>query len=98
MKLQVSEMSAQEHDTHMAYVQGITHMIGRALKQIDIPNSPIATQSYFQLREVSELVGYDSDELFLSIQKDNPYAEEARDTFMMQLKSLEKMIEEKNTN
>lgn len=49
-------MTPEEHDREMAYVQGISHFIGRALKHISIPDAPLATKSYEHMRELSELV------------------------------------------
>lgn len=78
LELNTIEISPEKHDREMAYVQWITHFIGRTLKKLVIPDTFLATESYKHLRETSELVGYDSEDLFLSIQKDNPFVEETR--------------------
>ncbi len=90
--LQIFEMTPEEHDREMAYVQGISHFIGRALKHISIPDAPLATKSYEHMRELSELVWYDSEDLFLSIQKDNPFVAETREKLMREFNQLEKNI------
>lgn len=93
--LKVFEMSPEEHDREMAYIQWITHFIGRALKNIAIPGAPLSTMSYDHLRETSELVWYDSEDLFFSIQNDNPYAQEVRELLMNELENLDRQIQEK---
>lgn len=94
LKLEVFEMTIQQHDKEMAYIQGITHFIGRTLKQMAIPDAVLATTSYSHLRETSELVGYDSDDLFLSIQLDNPYVKEAREALLTEIVSLDDWVQE----
>ena len=78
----------------MAYIQGVTHFIGRALKEIGIPASPLATNSYTHLREAKEMVGNDSDALFLSIQSDNPFVSGTRKKLLSQLGQLDNWIDE----
>ena len=93
MWLKIFELTPEEHDKQMAYVQGITHFIGRSLKKMNIPNAELATCSYSDLYTSSETVGYDSDELFLSIQTDNPYVWEVRKTLMQELETQNTWIE-----
>lgn len=92
--LEIPEMTAEEHDKEMAYVHVITHFIGRSLKKIWIPESDLATCSYKDLRDSSETVGYDSDELFLSIQQDNPYASEVRNKLLQEFQDQQNFIED----
>jgi len=91
--LKVVDISPEEHDREMAYIQGITHFIGRALKEIDIPNSLLATSSYSHLREAKEMVGNDSDALFLSIQWDNPFTQQVREKLMSEFERLQAWIQ-----
>lgn len=90
--LQILEITPEEHDREMAYVQGISHFIWRALKHISIPDAPLSTKSYEHIKEMSELVGYDSEELFLSIQTDNPFVAEARERLMSEFEKLNVQI------
>ena len=90
--LEIPEMTAEEHDREMAYIQWITHFIGRSLNKIEIPDSELATTSYQHLREASEMVGYDSNELFLSIQQDNPYAWEVRERLLKEFQNQQIFI------
>lgn len=94
LSLAVHEMTPEEHDHEMAHVQGITHMIGRALILLGAKKYPITTKSYDQLLELTRLIGDDSLELYKTIQNGNPYAKEEREKFLRALAQLEKQIEE----
>ncbi len=89
LKLAVIEVSADEHDKAMAHVQGLTHFIGRALTEMQISDSPLATQSYKQLLELIRLVGSDSWELFQTIENENPHARDVRAAFLSTLQNLD---------
>jgi prephenate dehydrogenase len=88
-KLVVVETTPEQHDEEMAYVQGLTHFIGRALAEMNIADSPLATKSYTQLVNLVKLVGTDSWELFKTIEDQNPSASGIRAAFLKQLHSLE---------
>jgi len=90
--LEVIERTPDEHDKQMAYVQGLTHFIGRAIKEIDIPQSDQTTSAYKHLLAIKEMLGYDSHELFLSIEKDNPYTKEVREKFVKKIKEIDSRI------
>lgn len=96
LKLKIIDISPEDHDKQMAYIQGITHFIGRALKDISMPNSQLATQSYLHLLEAKEMVGNDSDALFLSIQSDNPFVESVRTELLDHFQELDTWIQQSN--
>ena len=79
--LSVRRMSADEHDREAARTQGITHMIGRILDAIDLPESAIATKGYRRLRELVEQTCNDPYELFVDLWRFNPHAPGARRAF-----------------
>lgn len=93
LELNVVDISPEQHDKEMAYIQWITHFIGRALKDIEIPNSELATTSYLHLMEAKEMVGNDSDALFLSIQSDNPFIGDVRKKLLTQFEKLQTWIQ-----
>ncbi|MFZ2619702.1 MAG: prephenate dehydrogenase/arogenate dehydrogenase family protein [Alphaproteobacteria bacterium] len=72
--LKVILTTAAEHDQHMAYVQGMAHLIGHALQSMDLPATPMATKSYNALLELKHLLQHDTPELFQAIQTLNPHA------------------------
>ena len=80
--LRVRITSAEEHDREMAYVQALTHLIGRSLAQMRIPDEMLKTQTYQHLLDLTGLIGNDSFELFTAIQTLNPYAPEVVEEFV----------------
>ncbi|MPT47950.1 MAG: prephenate dehydrogenase/arogenate dehydrogenase family protein [Sphingobium sp.] len=74
--------TAEEHDREMAYVQALTHLIGRTLSGMDIPDKQMKTQTYQHLLDLTQLIGKDSFELFTAIQTMNPYARDITDSFV----------------
>lgn len=79
--LHLLEMTADEHDQQMAFVQGLTHLIGRAACQVQLPDLPASTLAYRRLLQLKCNTECDAPELFEAIQKLNPYAKNARAAF-----------------
>lgn len=75
--LNVTVVTPEEHDRQMAYVQGLTHLLGRAIAALDLPPFPLTTPTYDLLIRMSEMVRHDSDALFRTILVENPHAAEA---------------------
>jgi prephenate dehydrogenase len=90
--LQVLIKTPEEHDKQMAYVQGLTHFIGRAVNELDIKDFDQKTTAYQHLLDIKEMLKYDSFDLFLTMEKENPYAKEARKKFIAKLNAIEKKI------
>lgn len=88
-KLNVIEKTAEEHDKEMAYVQGLSHFIGRTLEGLQIENFDSATKGYKSLINLKEIVGQDTWELYKTIQNANPYTDEVREKFLQGLNDLE---------
>jgi prephenate dehydrogenase len=91
--LAVTVTTPQEHDEEMAYVQALTHLIGRSLVNLGIPDERLATQSYQHLLELCGLIGADTFELFTAIQTQNPYASQVVNKFVEEAKSLLDRVE-----
>ncbi len=94
LKLNVMERTPIVHDKQMAYVQALTHFVGRAVNAMDIPDVEQKTPAYQYLLYIKRNLGQDSMDLFLTIEKENPYAKEVRDQFIEELKVLNKLLEE----
>lgn len=90
--LAVTLATPEEHDEEMAYVQALTHLIGRSLVNLGIPDERLATQSYQHLLELCGLIGNDSFELFTAIQTQNPFAPKVVDAFVREAESLLEQI------
>jgi prephenate dehydrogenase len=78
MGLRVLPMSPDEHDREAAMTQGVTHFLGRVLADMDLVPSPIATVGYRKLLEVVEQTCNDPYQLFVDLQRYNPYTSRMR--------------------
>lgn len=87
--LQTHITTPEQHDQEMAYVQGLTHMIAKVFVHMDVPAIHQQTKTYALLRDMVELIRYDSDELFLAIQRDNPYVKNTTEKFFEAVKAIE---------
>jgi prephenate dehydrogenase len=92
LKLRVFEKSPEAHDQEMAHVQALTHFVARALDELHIEGSELATVSYDEIMRAARLVSEDSWELFQTIQQDNPFAERKRKSFVEKLIEIENRI------
>lgn len=94
LKLNVLEKSPAEHDREMAHVQALTHFVARALDELHVEESDLATVSYEELMKAARLVSEDSWELFQTIQQGNPFAGTKRKAFIEKLIELESRVTE----
>ncbi|MDB4835102.1 prephenate dehydrogenase/arogenate dehydrogenase family protein [Cyclobacteriaceae bacterium] len=92
LELVLLKRTAEVHDKQMAYVQALTHFIGRAINEIDIPDIEQKTPAYQFLLNIKKNLGKDSLDLFLTIERENPYATDVLDDFMKELQRLREMI------
>jgi len=95
LKLKVFEKTPEEHDREMAHVQALTHFVARALDELHVVDSELATVSYEELMRAARLVSEDSWELFQTIQQGNPFAETKRQAFIEKLIELENRMNER---
>lgn len=95
LNLKVFEKSPAEHDQEMAHVQALTHFVARALDELHVIDSELATVSYEELMKAARLVSEDSWELFQTIQQGNPFAETKRKAFIEKLIELENRVNHK---
>ncbi|MDR1533973.1 MAG: prephenate dehydrogenase/arogenate dehydrogenase family protein [Planctomycetota bacterium] len=94
LKLSAFKTTPEEHDREMARVQAMTHFISRALKEIGMAPSPMATHAYDKLQEFASVALSDSWDLFLTIQNGNPFAGEMRGRLKREMESLERRLGE----
>ena len=94
LQLNVLERTPDTHDKQMAYVQALTHFVGRSINEMDIPDVEQKTPAYQYLLDIKRNLGSDSMDLFLTIELENPYAKEVREQFMDALKSLNDRLEQ----
>jgi len=92
--LEVLIRTPKDHDNEMAYVQGLTHFIGKAVSKMDIKDFDQSTVAYHHLFELKELLKTGSMDLFLTIENENSFAKKVRKEFVKELKEIEKQIKE----
>lgn len=90
--LTLIDRTPNQHDKEMAYVQGLSHYIGRLMDTMDIPETELSTIAYQDLLDMKKVQGGDSWELFRSIMTDNPYAKEINDQLKLATTELDTKI------
>jgi prephenate dehydrogenase len=93
MGLAVTVMEASVHDKEAAFTQGVAHYIGRVLKDLGMGASPIATVGFRKLLEIMDQTCNDPWQLFLDLQRYNPYTREMRLRLKKSLDSIMASIE-----
>ncbi|MGA2764467.1 MAG: prephenate dehydrogenase/arogenate dehydrogenase family protein [Spirochaetia bacterium] len=86
--LAVSVMSPDDHDREAAFTQGVTHYIGRVLSDFGVQRSAIGTVGFNKLLEIVEQTCNDPWQLFLDLQRYNPYTREMRSRLSRSLGSI----------
>lgn len=81
LQLRIIETTPEQHDRMMAYVQGLSHYIGRIMQEMDVPDTELSTLAYDDLLDMKRVQGNDSDALFNSILHENPYSKEVLERF-----------------
>lgn len=93
--LNIIETTPDEHDRQMALVQVVTHLVGHAASEMDLPELPLATLAYKRLLQMKHNVERDSEELFEAIQTLNPYAADVRRRFVDAVCKTEERVNKK---
>ncbi|MCS6780498.1 MAG: prephenate dehydrogenase [Geminicoccaceae bacterium] len=89
LRLKVVRTDPERHDRELAYVQGLTHLIAKIMVEIEPADVLQTTKTWELLMQSVELVRYDSDELFLAIESENPFVAEAKARFFDTARALE---------
>ena len=95
LNLRATIVTPEEHDREAAYVQGLTHMLAKIVVALGLPDMRFPTRTYELMQQMVEMVRYDSDELFQAIERENPFAEEAKKNFFTAARRLEEKISQK---
>lgn len=90
--LKVIESSPQEHDRQIAHSLLLTHYIGRSLIQFEAKDLEIDSVGYRRLMKILLTVQNDSWQLFLDMNKYNPYAKSVRQKFFNCLEQINNEI------
>ena len=89
----MSVTTPEAHDRALAAVQGLTHMIAKVMSGLEPLPRVHTTVSYERMMQALALVQGDSDELFLAIERENPYAAELRQRFFAEIEALRGKLE-----
>ncbi|MFA6210466.1 MAG: prephenate dehydrogenase/arogenate dehydrogenase family protein [Candidatus Obscuribacterales bacterium] len=92
-ELDVLELTAEEHDKQAASSQALTHLVGRILTTMQFSPSSIDTNNSKKLQEIAQQVSKDELQLFLDLQRYNPYTQAMRADFVKAQTELYKLIE-----
>ena len=94
--IRILEMSADDHDRLAAQTQGVTHFLGRMLKEFGIRKTTIDTQGFQDLLDLVDQTCNDTWELFMDLQSYNPYTREMIDDLRQATSSVDKKLTERN--
>lgn len=91
-KLQIFNISPSSHDKNMAYTQALVHFIGRGLSGLKLKPQRISTPDYQSLLRMNSMVENDTKQLFLDMQRFNPYTNIARKKLLREMNKLQGII------
>jgi prephenate dehydrogenase len=88
------EATPEEHDRQIAKSQAIFHLIAQAMKQLGWGSQDISTPGPEIFYGLVESVQHDTSQLFLDMERENPYAARWREQFIQKLADLDKELSE----
>ena len=94
--IKILEMTPDMHDRLAAKTQGVTHFLGRTLKEFGIQKTNLDTQGFRDLIDLVEQTCNDTWELYADLQTYNPYTEEMINNLKISVDVLEKQLKELN--
>jgi prephenate dehydrogenase len=92
LKLKIIETTPEEHDKQAATCLALVHFIGRGLGKIGFAKQSITTLGFERLLAVNETVNNDTWQLFIDMQRFNPYTKKTRKNYLNALNQLDKKI------
>jgi prephenate dehydrogenase len=92
--LRVVRMAPEEHDREAAFTQGVTHYVGRVLADLGLARSRIGTVGYNKLLEIIEQTCNDPWQLFVDLQRYNPFTAAMRARLHESLSRIMSTLEE----
>jgi prephenate dehydrogenase len=92
--LKVLKMKPEEHDREAAFTQGLTHYLGRVLADLSLRDSPIASRGYAKLLDIIGQTCNDSRQLFVDLQRYNPYTRQMRTALGEALRDINFLLDE----
>ena len=93
-RIKIIEMSPDDHDKMAAQSQGVTHFLGRMLKQFGIDKTSIDTQGFKDLLDLVDQTCNDTWELYTDLQLFNPYTMDVISRLKSSTEQLHQQLEE----
>jgi len=91
-ELVVIETSPEDHDRQIAITLALTHFIGRSLSAFGANQLQIDTEGYKRLLHILEVVENDTWQLFVDMNRYNPFAKEIRASFINAMDKIEREL------
>lgn len=85
----VIEATPEDHDRQIALSQAIFHLIAQAMGRLDWGTKPISTPGPDAFYRLVKTVQKDTDQLFLDMERENPFAAECRKTFIDEILAID---------
>ncbi len=92
--IEVIEITPDEHDRLAAKTQGVTHFLGRMLKEFGIKKTALDTQGFRDLLDLVDQTCNDTWQLYSDLQHFNPYTSEMISELKKSINSIETQIKE----
>ena len=89
--IKILEMTPDMHDILAAKTQGITHFLGRTLKEFGIQKTNLDTQGFRDLINLVNQTCNDTWELYTDLQTYNPYTDKMIKKLKKSLNKMEKL-------
>ena len=94
----VSLAAPDAHDREAAKTQGLTHLIARVLAGMEPLPMRMITPSLDMLSRAMEMIRHDAPEVFLAIERANPYSRHVRKRFFKLATEIETSLTERGDN
>ena len=95
LQLVTIETTPEEHDRQIAKSQAVFHLIAQAMKRLDWSTKAISTPGPEAFNRLVRSVQHDTDQLFLDLERENPYAAKWRDRFIQEVFNLGKELSDR---
>lgn len=89
LELVVVETSPEEHDRQIALSQAIFHLIAQAMGRLGWGVKPISTPGPEAFYRLVKTVQRDTAQLFLDMERENPFAAECRRLFIQEILKID---------
>lgn len=96
LSMELHYMSSVEHDETMAQVHVLSFFIARGLSDLGVGGQSVVTPTYKKLMELVDIDRAHSEELFMTVQQGNPFAEKVRQQVVASFTNLEQSLRQKS--